>query len=125
MKIIKSNKAPKAIAPYSQAVKDSSYIFTSGQIGINPETGEIISDNFESQVNQAFKNLESILIKSGSSISKIIKLNIYLIDLNNFQQLNDLLLTILDINFLPARSTVEVSRLPKDAKIEIDAIAGL
>ena len=125
MKIIKSNKAPKAIGPYSQAVKDSSYIFTSGQIGINPETGEIISDNFESQVNQAFKNLESILIKSGSSISKIIKLNIYLIDLNNFQQLNDLLLTILDINFLPARSTVEVSRLPKDAKIEIDAIAGL
>jgi len=125
MKIIKSNKAPKAIGPYSQAVKDSSYIFTSGQIGINPETGEIISDNFESQVNQAFKNLESILIESGSSISKIIKLNIYLIDLNNFQQLNDLLLTILNINFLPARSTVEVSRLPKDAKIEIDAIAGL
>ena len=125
MKIIKSNKAPKAIGPYSQAVKDSSYIFTSGQIGINPETGEIISDNFESQVNQAFKNLESILIESGSSISKIIKLNIYLIDLNNFQQLNDLLLTILDTNFLPARSTVEVSRLPKDAKIEIDAIAGL
>ena len=125
MKIIKSNKAPKAIGPYSQAVKDSSYIFTSGQIGINPETGEIISDNFESQLNQAFKNHESILIESGSSISKIIKLNIYLIDLNNFQQLNDLLLTILDINFLPARSTVEVSRLPKDAKIEIDAIAGL
>ena len=65
MKIIKSNKAPKAIGPYSQAVKDSSYIFTSGQIGINPETGEIISDNFEAQVNQAFKNLESILIKSA------------------------------------------------------------
>ena len=125
MKKIKSTRAPKAIGPYSQAIKDDSYVFTSGQIGISPETGEIVSDNFELQVIQAFKNLDFILIESGSSLSKVIKLNIYLIDLNNFQQLNDLLLTILNTDFLPARATVEVSRLPKDAKIEIDAIAGL
>ena len=125
MKKIKSASAPEAIGPYSQAIKDDSYVFTSGQIGISPETGEIVSDNFELQVIQAFKNLDFILIESGSSLSKVIKLNIYLIDLNNFQQLNDLLLTILNTDFLPARATVEVSRLPKDAKIEIDAIAGL
>ena len=125
MKKIKSTRAPEAIGPYSQAIKDDSYVFTSGQIGISPETGEIVSDNFELQVIQAFKNLDFILIESGSSLSKVIKLNIYLIDLNNFQQLNDLLLTILNTDFLPARATVEVSRLPKDAKIEIDAIAGL
>ena len=125
MKIIKSTKAPKALGPYSQAIKNGSYVFTSGQIGISSQTGEIVSDNFELQAIQAFKNLEFILIDSGSSLSKIIKLNIYLIDLNNFQRLNDFMLTILDRDFLPARATVEVSRLPKDAKIEIDAIAGL
>tara|TARA_Y100000996_G_scaffold316146_1_gene252342 strand:- start:3188 stop:3565 length:378 start_codon:yes stop_codon:yes gene_type:complete len=125
MKIVKSTKAPKALGPYSQAIKNGSYVFTSGQIGISSQTGEIVSDNFELQATQAFKNLEFILIDSGSSLSKIIKLNIYLIDLNNFQRLNDFMLTILDRDFLPARATVEVSRLPKDAKIEIDAIAGL
>lgn len=125
MKIIKSAKAPEALGPYSQAIKNGSYVFTSGQIGISSETGEIVSENFELQAIQAFKNLEFILIDSGSSLSKIIKLNIYLIDLNNFQRLNDFMLTVLDRDFLPARATVEVSRLPKDAKIEIDAIAGL
>ena len=123
MKVIKSIKAPKAIGPYSQAVKSKDYVFTSGQIGIDPATGEIINKDFKSQAAQAFKNLENILIDSGSSINKIIKLNIYLTDLDNFNILNSFLLDILDEEKLPARATVEVSRLPKDAYIEVDAIA--
>jgi len=123
MKVIKSIKAPKAIGTYSQAVKSKDYVFTSGQIGIDPATGEIINKDFKSQAAQAFKNLENILIDSGSSISKIVKLNIYLTDLGNFDILNSLLLDVLDEEKLPARATVEVSRLPKDAYIEVDAIA--
>jgi len=123
MKVIKSIKAPKAIGTYSQAVKSKDYVFTSGQIGIDPATGEIINKNFKSQAAQAFKNLENILIDSGSSINKIVKLNIYLTDLGNFAILNSLLLDVLDEEKLPARATVEVSRLPKDAYIEVDAIA--
>jgi len=123
MKVIKSIKAPKAIGTYSQAVKSKDYVFTSGQIGIDPATGEIINKDFKSQAAQAFKNLENILIDSGSSINKIVKLNIYLTDLGNFAILNSLLLDVLDEEKLPARATVEVSRLPKDAYIEVDAIA--
>ena len=123
MKVIKSLKAPKAIGTYSQAIKTDSYIFTSGQIGVNPLTGDIDRREFKLQAIQAFKNLENILEDSGSSMNKIVKLNIYLTDLQNFQTLNNLLLKILDDQNLPARSTVEVSRLPKDADIEVDAIA--
>ena len=123
MKIIKSIRAPKAIGTYSQAIKSKDYVFTSGQIGIEPITGEVISKDFKLQAAQAFKNLENILIDSGSSIDKIIKLNIYLTNLENFDILNTLLLDILDKEKLPARATVEVSRLPKDVYIEVDAIA--
>ena len=123
MKVIKSLKAPKAIGTYSQAIKTDSYIFTSGQIGVNPLTGDIDRREFKLQAIQAFKNLENILEDSGSSMNKIVKLNIYLTDLQNFQTLNNLLLEILDVQNLPARSTVQVSRLPKDADIEVDAIA--
>ena len=123
MKIVNSIRAPKAIGTYSQAIKSKDHIFTSGQIGINPITGEMVDKDFKLQAAQAFKNLENILIDSGSSINKIVKLNIYLTDLDNFDILNSLLLDILDKEKLPARATVQVSRLPKDAYIEVDAIA--
>tara|TARA_Y100001960_G_C13995634_1_gene504266 strand:- start:105 stop:482 length:378 start_codon:yes stop_codon:yes gene_type:complete len=123
MKIVNSIRAPKAIGTYSQAIKSKDYVFTSGQIGINPITGEMVDKDFKLQAAQAFKNLENILIDSGSSINKIVKLNIYLTDLDNFDILNSLLLDILDKEKLPARATVQVSRLPKDAYIEVDAIA--
>ena len=123
MKIIKSKKAPKAIGPYSQAIKTDKYIFTSGQIGIDPLTGELVDNEFKSQAFQVFRNLENILVDSGSSMNRIVKVNIYLTDLENFQTLNNLLLKILDKDNLPARATIEVSRLPKDAAIEVDVIA--
>ena len=123
MKIIKTKKAPQAIGPYSQAIVSEGLIFTSGQIGINPELGKLENKNFELEARQVFKNIEFLLIQSGSGLSNIIKLNIFLIDLSNFDILNKIMKEVLDIDRLPSRSTVQVSALPKGASIEIDAIA--
>lgn len=120
-KIIRSNSAPKAIGAYSQAVSTEKLLFTSGQIAINPVTGQLISDDFEEQVFQVFKNLENILISENLSLDNILKLNVYMINLNDFDKLNDIFHKIFKQSF-PSRSVVEVSRLPKDCKIEIDAI---
>ena len=122
MKIIKTKKSPEAIGTYSQGISTDEYVFTSGQIGINPSTGILIQENLKDEIIQIFKNLENILIEGGSSLSNIIKLNIYMIDLGDFDILNNVMSGLLNIEKLPARSAVEVSRLPKDANIEIDAI---
>jgi len=123
MKIIKAKKSPKAIGAYSQGIQTERYVFTSGQIGIDPDTGMLVQDNLKDEIAQIFKNLENILIEGGSDLENIIKLNIYMIDLGDFDILNNTMLELLDNEKLPARSTVEVSRLPKDANIEVDAIA--
>ena len=123
MKIIQTKKAPEAIGPYSQGVKTDRYIFTSGQIGINPSTGQIVRDDLEAEILQVLKNLNNILIEGGSSIDRIVKLNVYLLDLENFDILNKIFQKMFLRDSLPARSTVQVSRLPKDVNIEIDAIA--
>jgi len=118
---IETELAPKAIGAYSQAVVFDRFIFTSGQIGIDPETGFLVSENFEQQVIQVFKNLENILLAEKLSLDNIVKLTVYLTDLNNFDILNDLFSKIFKNEF-PARSVVEVSKLPKDCKIEVEAI---
>ena len=123
MKIIKTNKAPGAIGPYSQAVISNGFVFTSGQIGLDPITGDIINNNIKSEVEQVIQNLEKILIESGSSLSRVIKLNVYLKDLSNFTILNSVFEDLFDKDCYPARSTFEVSRLPKDVNVEIDAVA--
>ena len=120
-KIIRSNSAPKAIGAYSPAVSTDKLLFTSGQIAIDSVTGQLISDDFEEQVFQVFKNLENILISENLSLDNILKLNVYMINLNNFNKLNDIFYKIFKQSF-PSRSVVEVSRLPKNSKIEIDAI---
>jgi 2-iminobutanoate/2-iminopropanoate deaminase len=122
MKIIKTKKSPEAIGTYSQGIISSDYVFTSGQIGLDPETGMLIQDNLKDEIFQIFKNLENVLIEGGSNLDSIVKLNIYMIDLGDFDILNSTMSEILNADNLPARSTVEVSRLPKDANIEIDAI---
>jgi len=122
MEIIKTNKSPKAIGTYSQAVKVDKYVFTSGQIAIDPLTEEVVCDTIDNEIRQVLANLENVLVEAGSSIHKVIKLNIYLIDLNNFDILNNILLDILNKKQLPARSTVQVSKLPRNVNIEIDAI---
>tara|TARA_Y100000768_G_scaffold386214_1_gene374070 strand:+ start:4432 stop:4815 length:384 start_codon:yes stop_codon:yes gene_type:complete len=125
MKKIKSNKAPRAIGPYSQAVISNGFVFTSGQIGIDPKTNDFHSRDFEIEANQVFNNIEAILKDSGSSFDYLIKMNIFLTDLSNFDKLNKIMREIFDNNNLPSRSTIEVSSLPKGAAIEIDVIAEL
>tara|TARA_Y100000996_G_scaffold196319_1_gene153991 strand:+ start:24 stop:407 length:384 start_codon:yes stop_codon:yes gene_type:complete len=119
--IIKTNLAPKAIGAYSQGVLYNDLIFTSGQIPIDIDTGNLISSEFSNQLNQVLKNLKNLIESEGSNINKIIKLNVYLTDLNNFNLLNEIFIDFFEGRY-PARSVVEVSRLPKDSLVEIDAV---
>ena len=120
-KIIKTNLAPKAIGTYSQGVLYDNLIFTSGQIPIDLNSSDLISSKFSEQLKQVLKNLKNLIESEGSNIDKIIKLNVYLTDLNNFNTLNEVFIDFFNEKY-PARSVVEVSRLPKDAMVEIDAV---
>jgi 2-iminobutanoate/2-iminopropanoate deaminase len=124
MKAINTDKVPKAIGPYSQAVHHHHFVFTSGQIPLNPETGELVSGNFKEEVLQVLNNLDAILIASESSLKKAIKLTIFLTDLSNFVELNEVFISYFDDD-LPARSTVQVSALPMNVRIEIEAIGAI
>ena len=119
--IVHTNSAPQAVGAYSQAVSYENLLFTSGQIPLVPSTGMIISDNIKQQIIQVLDNIESILLSENLSIKNILKLNVYLIDLNDFSLLNEIFTDRFGYDF-PARSVVEVSKLPKDSKVEIDAI---
>ena len=121
MKTISTDNAPKAIGPYSQAVHHHHFVFTSGQIPLNPETGELVSGNFKAEVLQVLKNLDAVLIASESSLKKAVKLTVFLTDLSNFAELNEVFSSYFD-DHLPARSAVQVSALPMNARVEIDAI---
>jgi len=124
-KIISTKNAPSAIGYYSQAIIANGVIYTSGQIPLNPQNGEIISTDFIEQTKQVFKNLEAVLTEAGSSLNQSIKLNVYLTDLSNYNDLNNVFNERFAGISPPARSVVEVSRLPKDVLIEIDCIASL
>ena len=119
--IISTQNAPAAIGPYSQAVKIGAFVFTSGQLGMYPANGAL-PDGVEEQAHQAFKNLSAILIEAGGSLSDVIKFTLFLTDLNDFATVNQIMTQYISEPF-PARSTVEVSALPKGAKFEVEAIA--
>lgn len=121
MEYIKTNDAPSAIGPYSQGIVVNNIIYTSGQIPINPKSGLIESDDIVEQTHQAIKNLSAILLASNSSLENVIKTTVFISDMNNFQKVNEVYAEYF-IN-KPARSCVEVSKLPKNALIEIEAIA--
>ena len=121
MKIINTNKSPKAIGPYSQAVKFNQFLFTSGQIPLKPSTGLIVSQDFKEQVYQCLNNIKGILEEENLSIDHILKLTVYVVDLNNVSKLNEVFENFFEGNY-PARSAVEVSRLPKDSQVEIEAV---
>jgi len=120
MKTINTKNAPKAIGPYSQAKVVNNFIFTSGQIALKID-GSMVSNNFELECIQVLDNLKEILKSSGSDMSNIIKLTVYLTDLSKFDILNNVFKHYFSES-LPARSTIEVSNLPKDARVEIEAI---
>ena len=121
--IIKTNKAPAAIGTYSQAVESNGILFTSGQVGIDPETSEMVEGGVEDQAIRVFKNIYAILSESGLDKTSIIKLNVFLKDLDDFSIVNDTFKEFFGDNEFPARTTVEVSELPLGALIEIDCIA--
>ena len=121
---IQTNKAPKAIGAYSQAIKSGEFLFISGQIPLNPETMEIVDSSFEDSAQRVILNLENICKEAGASLDDIVKLNIYLLDLENFDTLNKIMEERFSEPF-PARATVEVARLPKDVMIEMDAIVSI
>lgn len=121
-KIVKTSKAPAAIGPYSQAVVHQNTLYCSGQIALNPESMEIVSKNVEEQTQQVMKNIEEVLFEAGSSFSKVLKCSIFLADMDDFSEVNEIYGSYFPEN-PPARETVEVSRLPKDVKIEISCVA--
>lgn len=123
-KTIHTEKAPAAIGPYSQAIQYNSIVYTSGQIGIDPATGELCSQDVVEQAKQVLANLAAIAKASGSKLNNAVKLNVYLTDLANFQAVNAVMAEVLSEPY-PARACVEVSALPKGALIEIDAVLAL
>ena len=121
---IQTHKAPKAIGAYSQAIKSGDFLFISGQIPLNPETMEIEASTFEDSAYRVISNLESICKEAGVSLDDIVKLNIYISDIGNFESLNKIMEEKFTRPF-PARATMEVSRLPRDVMIEMDAIVSI
>lgn len=118
---IKTTKAPAAIGPYSQGIKSGSIVITSGQLPINVETGEF-PEGIEAQTMQSLKNCRAVLEEAGASMSNVVKTTVFLSDMNNFAAMNSVYATFFEGD-CPARSAVEVARLPKDALVEIECIA--
>lgn len=113
----------KTIAPYSPAVRTGSTLYVSGQLGMNPETLELVADDVESQTKQVFENLRSVLSKSGYSLGDVVQCTVYLKDIKDFKKMNDIYATHFTAGKYPARVALEVANLPKNAKVEISAIA--
>lgn len=123
-KIIFTDKAPKAIGPYSQAVRTESMVFTAGQVGLNPETGELVEGGIEAQTRQVLTNLKSVLEAADSGLSFVVKTTVFLKDMNDFAKMNAIYAEFFSEN-PPARSTVAVAALPKGALVEIESVAML
>ncbi|MGB9627221.1 MAG: RidA family protein [Thermodesulfobacteriota bacterium] len=121
-KVIYTEKAPKPIGPYSQAIHAGDYLFLSGQIPIDPETGESVRGDIREQAQRVLENIKAILESQGLGMDDLVKVTIYLKDLKNFSQVNELYGTYFS-KTPPARSTLQVSDLPRNAEIEIEAIA--
>lgn len=114
--------APAAIGPYSQGVKAHGFVYTSGQIALDPATGALVEGSFEDQVHRVFRNLQAILRAAGSDFDRVVKATVYVTDLGNFGALNTIYASYFG-DHKPARTTVEVPALPKGAAVEIDLIA--
>jgi len=122
IKSIKSENAPAPIGPYSQAVESNGFIFTSGQISIDPKTNELIEGSVAEQAKRVFENLKAVLQAAGSGLDKVVKTTIFLQSMSDFAAVNEVYAQYFNVS-LPARSTVEVSCLPKNVLVEVDCIA--
>jgi len=123
-KVIQTEKAPKAIGPYSQGIKveELGLIFTAGQIPLDPKTGEMVSGGIEKEIKQVLENLKAVLEEAGSNLTKVIKTTVYLKDMKDFSLMNEIYAQYFKDN-PPARTTIQVAELPKGAKLEIEAVA--
>ena len=122
MDFIATPDAPKAIGPYSQAVKANGIVYTSGQIALDPATGNLVDGSFEEQVRRVFRNLEAVLTAAGSSFDRVLKATVYVTDLANFATLNTIYAEYFG-DHKPARTTIQAGALPKGGAVEIDLIA--
>jgi 2-iminobutanoate/2-iminopropanoate deaminase len=120
--IVSTDQAPGAIGPYSQAVKTDSLVFVSGQLPLNPETGELVTDDIAAETRQSMENLKAILEAAGSGMDRVVKATVFIADMDDFPAIN----AVYGEYFQgdpPARACVEVARLPKDARVEVEAVA--
>ncbi len=124
-KVVATSAAPAAIGPYSQGNIFGNLVFTSGQVPLSPETGEIVGTTIEEQTEQVFKNIKAILEEAGSSLDKVLKTTVFIKDMNDFGKINEVYATFFTEGSYPSRSAVEVARLPKDVLVEIETIAYL
>ncbi len=120
--VITSQNAPKAIGPYSVGIKSGQFVFASGQLGIDPKTGEIVQGGIQAETRQALKNLGAVLAEAGLSMENIVKTTVFLNDIKNFTQMNEVYAEFFSGNY-PARSAVQAAALPKGGLVEIEAIA--
>jgi 2-iminobutanoate/2-iminopropanoate deaminase len=121
-KVIQTDKVPKAIGPYSQAIQAGNFLFLSGQIPLDPKTGELVKRDIRQQTRQVLENIKGVLESQNAGMEDVVKVTIFLKDVGNFNQVNEAYATYFPSS-PPARSTVEIARLPRDAEIEIEAIA--
>jgi len=119
---ISTENAPGAIGPYSQAVRTGNLVFCSGQIPIDPATGEFISNDVAEQTRQVLKNLSAVLEAAGTDLNNVVKTTVFLADMNDFTAMNEIYAEFFSDN-KPARATVQAARLPRDARVEIECIA--
>ncbi len=123
-KIIETDNAPAAIGPYSQGLAANGFLFTAGQISLDPETGRLVGGEIEAQTRLTLTNLRGVIEAGGASLRDVVKTTVFLSDMNNFAVMNEVYAEFFTES-MPARSTVEVARLPKDVLIEVDAVAVL
>lgn len=122
--IIRTDAAPRAIGAYSQAVRHADVVYLSGQIPLDPTTGEVVGPDVEAQIHQVFRNLRAVVEAAGGNMAGLLKLNVYLADLGDFAKLNEIMAQYVPEPF-PARAAVQVSALPRGVRIEIDGVLGL
>jgi len=122
MEFVKTDKAPKAVGPYSQAVVSGNFVFVSGQIPLNPETGKMVEGDIEEKTRRVLENVSAVLESVGLSLKNVVKVTVFITDLSNFEKVNKVYSKFFG-DHKPARSFVEVSALPKGAEIEIEVIA--
>ena len=120
--IVETESAPRAIGPYSQAIVAGGFVFASGQIPLDPQTGEFVAGGINEQTEQVMRNLAAVLAAAGSSFAEVVKTTVYLADMNDFAAMNEVYGRYFQ-TAPPARATVQAARLPRDARVEIDVIA--